>query len=298
MRISYNNGSTFRGCKKKYYWRYIERLEPIVRLPSLITGAILHEGFDLFFKGTSDIKVLEHITGKFNEAISQQEASDQEDLIIAKYIATGMWLHYPYKSEKFEMIASEEEFTIPMDNFEFVGRVDGRAFVNSHWWVRELKTTGLSQRQFEGRCETSAQGTGYVYGMQKLGFDVKGLLYDYIKKPLLRKGITESVDDFGRRIVNDYKMRQKLYYNRYYSYRSPIDLKNFEDDITALADDIIETTATKKFYRNTDQCWNFGSCCPYASICFAEKPDPLTLKLYFNKKKEVEDVGGEKGKID
>jgi hypothetical protein len=269
------------------------RLEPITKLPSLTLGAVLHEGFDLFYKGGSDGEVYDYILDKFNEELSKQEAADREDLLIAKYTAMGMWLYYPYKKREYQEIASEDKFTVPItDNVNFVGRIDGRVKQNDKWWVRELKTTGLPQRQFEGRCQTSSQGTGYVWAETKLGYDIKGILYDYIKKPLLRKGVNETADDFGRRIVGDYKARPKLYYNRYFSYRTPVDLYHFEEDTKLLAEDIMAKLATMskfnidKFYRNQDQCWNFGSECPYARICFVEKPDNLTVQLYFNRKEE------------
>jgi hypothetical protein len=292
MELSYNNGSTFRGCQKKFYWRYIERLEPVVRLTSLTLGAVLHEGFDLFYKGGSDSEVYQYITDRFNEEISKQEAPDQEDLLIAKYTAMGMWLYYPYKAEKYEKIASEEKFSVPLlPDVNFIGKVDGRIKQGGHWWVRELKTTGLNQRQFEGRCRTSAQGTGYVYGLTKSGYDIKGILYDYIKKPILRKGMTETADEFGRRIMRDYKDRPKMYYAHHYSYRTPVDLHHFEVDTKNLAEDILAKLANGKFYRNMDQCWNFGSECPYSSICFTEVPDSLTLQVYFNRKGGEADGG-------
>lgn len=291
MDLSYNNGSTFRGCQKKFYWRYIERLEPITKLPSLTLGSVLHEGFDLFYKGSSDQEVYDYILNKFNEEISRQEVADQEDLLIAKYIAMGMWLYYPYKKREFQEVSSEEKFTVPIANdVNFIGRIDGRVKQADKWWVRELKTSGLNQRQFEGRCQTSAQGTGYVWAQMKLGYDIKGILYDCIKKPMLRKGVNETADEFGRRIIQDYRARPKLYYYRYHSYRTPIELNLFENDTKLLADDIIQKLANGKYYRNQDQCWNFGSCCPYHCICFTDKPDALTMQLYFNRK-EVKNVG-------
>lgn len=296
MDLSYNNGSTFRGCQKKFYWRYVEHLEPITKLPSLTLGSVIHEGFDLFYKGGSDQEVYDYILDKFNSEISKQEVSDQEDLLIAKYIAMGMWLYYPYKKREFTKISSEEDFRIPlMDGVDFIGKVDGRILKDDRWWVRELKTTGLDQRKFEGRCQTSAQGTGYVYAMTRLGYDVKGIMYDYIMKPRLRKGVNETADDFGRRIVQDYRVRTKLYFNRYYSYRTPVDLAHFEEDSKLLAQDILDKFANGKFYRNMDQCWNFGSECPYHKICMSETPDKLTLELYFKKKEVKEDVRRENG---
>jgi hypothetical protein len=286
LELSYSNASVFRSCPKKFYWRYILSLLPISRAPSLTLGGILHLAFDCFYKGITDAEVYQFIADAFTDEMSKEEVSDQEYILINKYIALGMWLNYPFKNLKeYDSIASEEEFKIPLcDGVELVGKVDGRVSQFNNWWVRELKTTGLTTRQFIGRCEVSGQSTGYVYGLIKKGYDIKGILYEYIKKPQLRKGTKENADDFGRRIMRDYKDRPKFYFNRHLSYRTPVDLENFEADMVALAKDIMEHTATGNFYRNVDSCWNYNSECEYAKICFAKEPDPLTLELYFKKK--------------
>jgi hypothetical protein len=284
--LSYNKASTFRGCPKKFYWHYVEGLVPVTRTPALSLGGILHEGFDLFYKGASDGEVYKHILEKFTEEVNKEEVADQEELILSKYTALGMWLNYPYKNLKeYDSIISEEEFNVPLgEGLNFIGKVDGRVFQNNRWWIRELKTTGLSLRQFEGRAHVSGQATGYVYGLTKKGYDIKGVMYEYIRKPILRKNVKENVEGFGHRIMADYKNRPNHYYNRCLSYRTPQDLSNFENDTLLLCHDIQEKITNGNFYRNVDQCWNFNSECPYSKICFAEKPDPLTLELYYTRK--------------
>jgi len=64
-----------------------------------------------------------------------------------------------------------------------------------------------------------------------------------------------------------------------------------EETVVDLAEDILAKLANGKFYRNMDQCWNFGSECPYSSICFTEVPDSLTLQVYFNRKGGEADGG-------
>jgi hypothetical protein len=109
-------------------------------------------------------------------------------------------------------------------------------------------------------------------------------MYEYIRKPILRKGANENAEAFGRRIMADYASRPKYYYNRHLSYRNSIELKLFEEDLILLGNDIIDKCQYGKFYRNVDACWNYNSPCPYSNICFAEKPDPLTLQLYYERK--------------
>lgn len=268
----------------KYKWKYIEGLEPVTKSVQLTLGSIIHEAFDLFYKGFADKEVLKYIGDTFDAEIAKQEMADTEDLVISRYTALGMWQFYPYKNLKdFQEIYSEEEVHIPIGNYELIIKVDGRVKKDNVWWIRELKTTSFTQKQFEQRMATSAQVTGYVYGMRKKGYDIKGVMFDFIKKPLLRKNKMEDMHQFGTRIMKDYQDKPKLYYARFYSYRTEQDLKLYEKDMLAVAAEMEKRSATGEFYRNQDACWGFNSECPYKKICFQEKPDTLTLELYFTK---------------
>jgi hypothetical protein len=274
----------------KYKWKYIDNLEPAVKSTQLTLGSIMHEAFELFYKGTDDFAIVKYIDQRFDEEISKQEASDIEDLIIAKYTARGMWLAYPYKNLKdFQEVYPEEESRVPIGSYELVIKVDGRVKKDGVWWVRELKTTSATQKQFEQRASTSAQVTGYVYGLRKKGYDIKGVMFDYIKKPLLRKNRMEDMYNYGMRIMKDYRDRPSMYFGRIFTYRTDHDLKLYEKDMLAVAGEMEKRKQSGEWYRNQDACWNFNAECPYKKICFAEQPDALTLELYFTK-------GGEHGR--
>ena len=286
LELSYSSVSTYQTCPRKFFHRYISGLEPVTKATALIIGTITHEARDLHFRGASQANVTEHISNRYNEEILKVEVADQEELVLARYSTLGMWLNYPYKDLKeFEEVHTEEEFKVPLSNSTNVvvtGRIDGRVKKAGKWWIHELKTTNLSQQQFESRASTSAQVTGYVYGLKKKGCDVVGIIYDCIRKPLLRKGQYEDMHVFGRRIMKDYKDRPKFYYSQYSTYRSTQDLDIYETDMLAVAEDILEKIYSGKgFYRNQEACWNYNSECPYKKICFNEQPDPLTVQLYF-----------------
>jgi hypothetical protein len=289
MQISYNSASIARSCWMKYKWKYMDGLEPITKSTQLTLGTVMHEAFDLFYKGESSEGITSHIVRSFDNEIAKQEAADIEDLTVAKYTAIGMWAFYPHKNLKeFQEIYSEEETRIPIGSYEMVIKVDGRVKKDNVWWVRELKTTSLSSTQFQARTATSAQATGYVYGLRKKGYDIKGIMFDYIKKPILRKNKNEDMYAFGNRIMRDYKDRPSFYFNRYFTYRTEQDLKLYEKDMLAVATEIERRRATGEFYRNQDSCWNFNAECPYRKICFQEQPDTLTVELYFTRR-EVSD---------
>jgi hypothetical protein len=290
LEVSNNSSSMMRSCQKKFFWHYIEGLRPIRKSNALTLGSILHSAFDMYYKGFSRLDVVKYITDTTDDEISKAGPQDVEPLLITKYTLAGMWLNYPVtmKLDEFKEIKSEMEFRVPVPGMRgvvYVGKVDGLLTdLKGRMWVRELKTTSQTFQQFETKVRQSTQGTGYIWALRKLGFPVNGMIYDYVKKPLLRKGVNEDVATFGARIMHDYSQRPDIYYKRHHSYRIDEELNLFEADLRRVAYDIRKRKQTGQFYRNPDQCWNFNVECPYLKICFREKPDPLTLQLYYEKK--------------
>ena len=291
LELSPSQAAIARACWKKYYWKYIEGLEPIKRDVKLTLGGVVHEAFDEFYNGHSETDILTEIKNKFDQEISRlTEPGDVEKMIIAKYTAVGMWAYYPYKNKNdFQEIHSEEEFSISFGRkvrgVRLRGRVDGRVKKENCWWVREVKTTS-NAALFEKQLDVADQATGYVYALRKLGFDVVGVMYDLIRKPLLRQRAQESVDDFGKRIMADYKERPDEYYTRPYTYRTHVDLKHYEEDMIDLAREIRDHRRRGLWRRNPDACWRFNRECEFKKICFQENPDPLTIQLYYTKKQK------------
>jgi len=276
----------------KYYWRYLRGLTPYKRSSALSLGSIVHSAFDMYYNGASSDEVTKFVATTANEEIAK--APDMaEDLLVMKYTALGMWTQYPKNLSMFEEIKPELELKIDfMPGVTLVLKLDGLVKVNGKFWIRELKTTGLSFSQFEKRCETSPQCSLYTYAVKKTGVDVQGVIYDFVKKPLLRRHINEDKESFGRRILNNYKDRTDYYYKRHYAYRSQERLDLFEKDLKTTALQIIDCCKKSRWYRNPDACWNFNSPCEYLPICFQKVPDQLTIDLFFQQKPINPEKGG------
>lgn len=287
----------FKQCQKKYHWRYMEQLKPIKKPEALQLGSTLHSAFDSYYKGASDAQVTKDIIAHMDNQIAEAQLPDQENLIVQKYTLLGMWQNFPYKDlSQFSRIESEKEMRIPIaDDVEIVCKIDRLVEVKKTkvCWIGELKSTGLPFQQFQNRIATSSQASTYVWMARKFGLDVSGLMFDFIKKPLLRKGSNETCVDYGIRIANDYKQRQDSYYGRHYEYRSDEHIKLFEEDLYMVVSDMVRARRDKCFYRNPDACWFYNSECPYKKICFSKEKDPLTLELYYQQIKKEEGNGRE-----
>ena len=294
LEISNNSTSIYRSCPKKYYWNYIRGLRPYKKSTALSLGSIVHSAFDMYYSGFSDVEVLQFIGKTADEEIANATPDNEEALVVMKYTAIGIWKSYPKDLSTFDEIKPELELRIPViPGVECVLKIDGLIKENNGLlWIRELKTTGLSFGQFEQRCKVSPQCSLYTWAVRKAGHQVEGVIYDFIKKPLLRKNMKENRDGFGKRIMKSYEDKPDMYYKRHYSYRSDEELDLFEEDIIETAKDMLHRFKTNSWYRNPDACWNFNSACQYMPICFSKKPDELTMNVYYEKKPINPEKGG------
>ena len=293
LEVSNNSTSIFKSCQMKYKWNYVDGLKPLRKSNVFSMGTILHKAFEIYYNNISDpFKYIDDTTKDLVANALLQD--DVEDYTTMRYTLLGMWTYSPFKVTDFKKVEPEMEFRVKVPGTRgivFVGKIDGLVTdLNGRLWVRELKTTSQAFAQFELRSRQSAQGTGYLWAMRRMGIPVEGILYDYVKKPLLRKGVNENMDQYGQRIMYDYGNRPDVYYKRHPSYRSDYELDLFEQDLRSASLDIRKRTHDGKWHRNSDQCWNYNSECPYLKICFRQ-PDPLTISVYYNIKPTINKGG-------
>ena len=285
LEISHSSCSMARSCPKKYEWRYVKGYKPIRKSTALALGSVIHEAFDKHYSNEHD--VIGYIVNTMKEQIANASLTEREDLEIIQWTALGMWENFPHKNLlEFQETKSEKEFKVHLGKLRqvlFVGKSDRLVKKDGKWWVGELKTTGLPLQNFKNRMSVSDQVTAYVYAWRKNGYPVQGVVFDIIKKPLLRKGINETAQMFCARIYKDYQARPKQYFTRHYEYRSDADINRWVDDTSRIVKNIRRIWKGEA-NRNPDACWNYNAECPYKKICFTDNPDPLTVQLYYEKK--------------
>jgi hypothetical protein len=287
IELSASRLSVFKGCPWKYKLKYIDKLDPIQHTGKEISvGSVVHDAFYLHYNGVSPDDIKSFICKSFDEQISKSELVDHEDYTIARWIALGMYVHYPWVNDDFATVLAEESFKVRVRKkygVRLIGYIDRIVEQNGSIMIGETKTTGMSQEMFEQRCQVAEQASAYIYGARAKGIPAVGVMYDIIKRPQLRKRVNETADDFGQRIFVDYadKEKKKMYFARHYTYRNEEQLRLFEEDIIKTVDELRWRTKHNAWYRNTDDCFNYNRECPYRKICFCEKPDQLTLQLFY-----------------
>lgn len=293
--VSHHSATNARLCWQKYKYIAIDKLQPKKKARPLALGTSIHDCFDKYYLGQTRNDILHDVEKNYDAQISVAAMDEVEDLIVDKYTCLGAFEFYPEDLIRFDLIESEKEFRAKLwGNIWLVGRIDGLVHdkKTDTWWVREMKITSLSMQQLFARAQVSYQVSGYKFGIESPPIlrPVAGVLYDAIKKPLLRKRMTEDAEAFGKRIRDDYKMtltdpdRRSLYYKRQEVYRNEFQMECFKMDTRKLAREIRRKIDNNGFYRNPDACWSFNRVCEFEPICWAKNPNQQMIDAYYDKR--------------
>ncbi len=291
LNLSYSNTADARSCTKKFYYKDILRLEPRLTTSALNIGSTIHECFEMYFNKSPAQEVIQHIEDIYKGGLAAATESEGDRMLIDKYTCLGIWTNYPFSEMEFEEVVPEKRFRVKLDGLRGVylkGIVDGLVKRHGKWWIREVKTTSMDKRSFQSKASVSYQAAGYMYGVLKeTHTPICGVVYDMIKRPLLRRGAHETAEDFGKRILADYSRAEKkeMYYDRYYSYRTEKEIAEFEKDMVIFAKELRARIRKNNWFRNTDACFTFNSECPYKKICWEESPDPSLVEALYERRK-------------
>lgn len=174
MHITSSMMRTYRTCRKAYWFKYIERLEPVRKSDALKDGSSYHEKLEQIYS-----KGFFTPTGDKTDAMA---------FVYEKYV-------YP----QFKMVDAEIEFEYKLnDKHILVGRIDGKA---EDGLLVEHKTTGI------------AVDDKYIYALQfdnqildyMVGNGINQMYYTVIRKPTIRQKQNETMEEYIDRCIQWYE---------------------------------------------------------------------------------------------
>jgi hypothetical protein len=221
-RYSHTALKTFQRCAKRWSYRYIDRLEPKEKSLAMQRGIELHDLFAAHYEGArifaghpaEDLGLLDRYRRKW----------DGED-------ANWTILHV------------EEEFEMRVGPYTVGFKPDLVIEINGEVWIVDHKTTANIPDEYDPYNMTDFQHLLYVAGLQQLGYNVKGFLFNYIrtKPPAIPKAIKDGsrIADV-RRIDTDFATLKGV--------AEELGMDGHQDVIDRLT--ILSTTADKFFQRH------------------------------------------------
>jgi hypothetical protein len=213
----------------------------------------------------------------FLEAYQKKESGKIADLGkmefmigLAKILIDG---HFRYWKEdkKRKWVAAEAKFDVDFNGFRLRGMRDGLYEQNKGLWILETKTTAaMNEDTLTDALAFDFQNLFYILATKlETGREVKGVLYNILRKPSIKQGQKETLTDFLSRLEVDVQARQQFYFNRFQvSYPKPVQ-ERFEKELLLKLNDFAGWVAGSKdiqTYRNERACITKWAC-EYLPAC-------------------------------
>ncbi len=287
-----------RECHRKHHIQYVEGWRPVRASEAMFFGTLAHTGLEAWWKAGADR------LGAALEAV-QNGAWDAYQQAAVEELLAGYELRWGHLMDegRFEVIAIEETFTVPMINpatggvsrtWAFAGKVDGiiRDCQTGALFLLEHKTTG------DTICDPAAlywqklamdyQVSHYFIGAEALGHEVAGCLYDVLLRPQLRpykatpeekrkykkdgalygnqRAEDETPDAYRIRVREDIEDKPEKYFQRRDVFRTDSDIQDYLFDAWAEGRSMREAELAGRAPRNPEACHRFGTC-SFWDIC-------------------------------
>jgi len=238
--FSHTSISSFKWCKFQYYLKYIQNYAP---LPSIgqIRGNVGHKALGEWYRtkdGSRAYAVASEAISQYEELIRESLEEEWEllSVIIPRYFSWAL------DNDNFkEVLAIEEKFELELGGFRLIGYIDGIVRDQQNvLWLLEHK---FLKRVSTGHLDLDPQVSLYIYAARKMGYDVRGVLYNIIRVAKGGKAETEPV------------VRVPLYRNYEGLQVIEVELQRVLEEIYAFHQD-----PEPKLYRNeTEKCaWGCG----------------------------------------
>ena len=259
MDISYSKISTWKSCRKMYYWTYDKHLEPKVIPFYLTLGKAIHEALANYYiqeptNRSSDTLILlfeQSLERQWKELTTNREPDLSDEDNFRKNKKNGLTMLEKYWNkygidEQIPKVKTEVKIEVPLDNIYspkteageplfFIAKLDA---IMLHW-ILEHKT---GNPDLEGLALEDEQSMYYCWGLRALGHKVEGTLYNIIPSPSARDA------ELTRLEVE----------------RTDIELANVPGEILNIADEI------SWLPRILNRGWNCRNC-QFRQLCRGER---------------------------
>ncbi len=272
--------STWRSCRRKYFWSTISSLYPLGKSVHLIAGGAMAAGMEaarrLAFSGSGNHPPSHHemlevafkaFCGEWGDYIPPDDSAKSFATV---FQALSFYLqHYPPKTDPIQPYISadgnpavEFTFSIPLevahpesgDPILFVGRFDMLGSYNGLPCIVDEKTTG---KMGSGSWALRGQFMGYCWACQQMGLPVNVAVVREIGLYAKDYRIQQHMEQYPQHLVE--RWANQLRYDVY----------EMVDAYKSLRDP--EHTDINYPFNFADACTAYGGC-SFQNLCLAKDP--------------------------
>lgn len=293
FKVSHSKVQTYRKCKKLFYYRYVEKIEPKYKSKPLKMGTLIHSMLEVHGKGGSKKEIWDvyrEAKKQYNKMFKEEKELYGDIVGDLKRIMKGYFDYW--KDDQYKVIKSEELIEVPLtDDILLILYFDQIVQdKHGHNWLKENKSTKtIPTGDF---LYMDIQTNLYFWALDKKEKDlsIKGLLWDYIrtkspsipemtkKGDLSKKQIDTTWDvyrqailDNGLKLTSFRDMRNKLKTNDdNFLKRIPVPKKDFI--MNRLVTEFVDTANEMKDYKGCYPRTITRDCdwCDMKKLCAAD----------------------------
>lgn len=291
----------FRRCPREYYFRYVLNRKGRRKAKALRFGTLFHLGLNAWWAGSGPQR---YIGALYAIGLgSQKEETDSFDIVKAETLIAGYTARWG--DERYKALAVERRFMSELDDpvhASISGSIDAIAERDGKIYNVEHKTTSADisagSDYWRHVVTLDSQVSTYDNASRAMGYDIRGTLYDVIRKPELepykatpedkrkytkptkaepvprlysnQREEDETEDEFRDRLAADIVARPDWYFQRQVIVRLERDNEEHARDVEQTARAIRFAEGHGAWPRSPNACERFRRLCEYHPVCAGE----------------------------
>lgn len=186
INVSQSKAKTWRECRRRYHYKYVEELRPVKKKRPLIFGSIVHMMLEADANGDDPFVVLDNVD-LTNEKLFKEEVEMYGEIVSDIRVLMTDYFEYWGKHKKAIQFSrknkrsAEHEFSVEIaPGVKFKGKIDAVGKSQGMRWLVEHKTfKRMPNEDFRWKA---VQSGVYIRAIEMMGWwsDIEGTLWDYV----------------------------------------------------------------------------------------------------------------------
>lgn len=256
---------TFSRCEQLHKFRYLELLRPMFQGTNLEMGTAIHLGLEKKSPEAASNHIEESSKGLIlREDIERAQVSAGIAEIMVRG-ALDMWSEWPEQAEV--------EFSLPLRNpstgrqsrtHSYAGVMDGLC----DRFVWEHKSSSRVDASYMDRLDVDFQVSAMLEAASiRLKKAMRQMIYTILRKPTMKRRKNDTVEDYLKRMEDDYAKRPEFYYFRETITRTEEEMDLWRREAWEIHKRILYTQNGGLPVRNTESCVGRFGRCSFLDLC-------------------------------